>query len=105
MAASRAVGLPLPAQLVGRTLELVSLFALYGTIAHGVQRFRTFQLVAGVLAATCLFIALVCFHQGLSDKQCVAGEESAGDITGNTAIAEAATSGKRAAEALIGKLL
>jgi sarcosine oxidase subunit alpha len=29
----------------------------------------------------------------------------AGDITGNTAIAEAATSGKRAAEALIGKLL
>jgi O-Antigen ligase len=25
---------------------------------------------------------LICFHQGLSDKQCVAGEESAGDITG-----------------------
>ena len=34
------------------------LFALYGTIAHGVQRFRTFQLVAGVLVATCLFITL-----------------------------------------------
>jgi hypothetical protein len=72
----------LPDQLIGRTLELVSLFALYGTIAHGVQRFRTFQLVAGVLAATCLFIALICFHQGVSEKQCVGGEESAGDITG-----------------------
>ena len=72
----------LPDQLMGRTLELVSLFALYGTIAHAVQRFRTFQLVAGVLTATCLFIALICFHQGMSEKQCVGGEESAGDITG-----------------------
>jgi len=72
----------LPDQLMGRTLELVSLFALYGTIAHAVQRFRTFQLLAGVLTATCLFISLVCFHQGVSEKQCVGGEESAGDITG-----------------------
>ena len=72
----------LPDLVVGRTLELVSLFALYGTISHAVQRFRTFQLVAGVLAGTVMFITLVCFHQGLSDKQCVAGEESAGDIMG-----------------------
>lgn len=72
----------LPDQLINRTLELVSIFALYGTIAHAVQRFRTFQLVAGIMAATCMFITLICFHQGLSDKQCVAGEESAGDITG-----------------------
>jgi hypothetical protein len=72
----------LPDQLVNRTLELVSLFALYGTIAHAVQRFRTFQLVAGVVAATTLFIALVCFHQGLADLQCVAGEESNADIIG-----------------------
>jgi len=72
----------LPDQLVTRTTELVSLFALYGTIAHGVQRFRTFQLVAGVLTATTLFVALVCFHQGIADLQCVAGEESAADIIG-----------------------
>src|SRR5215475_13606848 len=72
----------LPDQLVTRTLELISIFALYGTTAHAIQRFRTFQLVAGVMAATCLFITLVCFHQGLSEKQCVAGEESAADITG-----------------------
>lgn len=72
----------LPDQLITRTLELTSLFALYGTLAHAVQRFRTFQLVAGVLTATTMFIALVCFHQGLADKQCVGGEEHAGDITG-----------------------
>jgi O-antigen ligase/polysaccharide polymerase Wzy-like membrane protein len=72
----------LPDQLITRVLELSSLFALYGTIAHGVQRFRTFQLVAGVVAATTLFITLVCFHQGLAEKQCIGGEESAGDISG-----------------------
>jgi hypothetical protein len=72
----------LPDQLITRVLELTSLFALYGTIAHGVQRFRTFQLVAGVVAGTTLFIALVCFHQGLAEKQCIGGEESAGDISG-----------------------
>lgn len=72
----------LPDQLITRTLELTVLLALYGTIAHGIQRFRTFQLVAGMVAATTLFVALVCFHQGLAEKQCIGGEESAGDISG-----------------------
>jgi hypothetical protein len=72
----------LPDQLITRVLELTSLFALYGTVAHSVQRFRTFQLVVGVVTATTLFIALVCFHQGLAEKQCIGGEESAGDISG-----------------------
>jgi hypothetical protein len=72
----------LPDLLMNRVLELVPLFALYGTIAHAVQRFRTFQLVAGVLTAATLFVALVCFHQGVAEKQCVGGEESAGDIAG-----------------------
>ena len=71
-----------PDQLLGRGLEMAVLFALYGTIAHGVQRFRTFQAVAGVLATTCLFITAVCFHQGLSGRQCVGGEESEGAIEG-----------------------
>src|SRR5690606_9665594 len=52
------------------------------TIAHGVQRFRTFQVIAGVLAGTCLFIALVCFHQGLTPKQCVGGQERTGHLNG-----------------------
>jgi hypothetical protein len=72
-----------PDRLQQRMLELISLFALYGTIAHGVQRFRTFQLIAGVLVATSMFIAVVCMHQGLSPLQCVAGQESGeGDIDG-----------------------
>jgi hypothetical protein len=71
-----------PAQVMPRILELTSSFALYGTIAHGVQRLRTFQFLAGVIAATCMFIALVCFHQGLSQKQCVGGQEAEGEIYG-----------------------
>ncbi|MGE5183438.1 MAG: O-antigen ligase family protein [Acidobacteriota bacterium] len=69
-------------QLLPRMLEMAILFAIFGTIAHGVQRFRTFQLVAGTLAATCLFIAAVCFHQGLSPRQCIGGEEQEGAIEG-----------------------
>jgi hypothetical protein len=69
-------------QLVGRLVEMAILFALYGVIAHGVQRFRTFQFVAGTLAATCLFITAVCFHQGLAPRQCIGGEEQEGAITG-----------------------
>jgi O-antigen ligase len=71
-----------PQTLPHMGIELAILFALYGTIAHGIQRFRTFQAIVGVTAATCLFIAAVCFHQGMSEKQCVGGEESVGDITG-----------------------
>jgi O-antigen ligase/polysaccharide polymerase Wzy-like membrane protein len=73
-----------PAQLMARLVDMAILFSLYGTIAHGIQRFRTFQIVAGVVTATCMFVTLVCFHQGLSPLQCVGGEESGGegDISG-----------------------
>lgn len=72
-----------PDKLQSRMMELINLFALYGTIAHGVQRFRTFQLIAGVMAGVCTFIMLVCLHQGLSPLQCVGGQQSSeGDING-----------------------
>jgi len=71
-----------PAALLGRTVELAILFCLYGTIAHGIQRFRTFQAIAGVLCATCVFISFICAHQGLSAKQCIGGEEAEGAIEG-----------------------
>jgi len=71
-----------PERLIGKVIELGILFALYGTIAHGVQRFRTFQVLAAVLAGTCMFIALVCFHQGVTPTQCVAGQERAGELSG-----------------------
>jgi len=77
-----STGINMPAELMGRAVEIAILFALYGTIAHGVQRFRTLQWVIGVLAATCLFISFVCTHQGLSPRQCIGGEESEGAING-----------------------
>jgi hypothetical protein len=71
-----------PEQLVSRVLELVVLFVLYGTIAHGIQRWRTFQTIIGVLCTTCMFVTFVCMHQGLSPRQCIGGEESEGAIEG-----------------------
>ena len=71
-----------PAELLARTVELAILFCLYGTLAHGIQRFRTFQTIAGVLCATCVFISFICAHQGLSAKQCIGGEEAEGAIEG-----------------------
>lgn len=71
-----------PERLIERGIELGVLFALYGTIAHGVQKSRTFQIIAGTVVSTCMFITLVCFHQGLAEKQCVGGEEAEGAIYG-----------------------
>jgi len=71
-----------PAALVPITIELATLFVLYGTIAHGVQRLRTLQLIVGVVAVTCLFIALVCFQQGLSAHQCIGGRGDGADVLG-----------------------
>lgn len=79
------VAIVIPDQLIAKTIEMAILFALYGTIAHGVQRFRTLQAVAGTMVVTCLFITFVCFHQGLSPKQCVGGEQmggSSGELDG-----------------------
>jgi len=64
-----------PETLLGRGVELAILFALYAVIAHGVQKFRTFQIIAGTLVTACLMITVVCFHQGLAEKQCIAGQE------------------------------
>ncbi len=77
-----STALNVPEQLPRLGAEMAILFVLYGTIAHGVQRFRTFQFVVGVLAATCVFIAFVCFHQGLSAKQCVGGQAVEGGVDG-----------------------
>jgi len=72
-----------PEQAIPRAIELLIRLAIYGTIAHGIQRFRTFQLTAGVLAATCLFITAILVQQGLAPRQCVGGEEAEGAIEGH----------------------
>ena len=77
-----SIAVIVPDKLIREVLEVSILFALYGTIAHGIQKFRTFQIVAGVMALTCGFVALVCFHQGLADKQCVGGIEQDNELTG-----------------------
>jgi len=71
-----------PDTLVAWILFLIILFALYGTVAHGIQRFRSFQLVVGVLALTTVFLAGICAHQGLSPLQCIGGIEIDGAIDG-----------------------
>ncbi|MBX3155764.1 MAG: O-antigen ligase family protein [Deltaproteobacteria bacterium] len=71
-----------PDLMIGKTIEMVILFALYGTIAHGIQKWRTFQVYAAVLMSVMMFIALVCFHQGRSEKQCVGGQELDGEVAG-----------------------
>ncbi len=58
--------------LVQHLIEVGIIFTLYGTIAHGVQGFRAFHVVAGAVLATCLALSFVCFHQGFQDRSCVA---------------------------------
>lgn len=65
-------------------LDLLVLFAFWGVLAHGVQRLRSFQFIAGVTAATCMFIAAVCMHQGFSSTECVGGEEVVGAVEGSS---------------------
>jgi hypothetical protein len=71
-----------PERLPALAAELAVLFVLYGTLAHGIQRFRTLQFAAGVLAVTTMFVAIVCFHQGVSPKQCVGGQAVFGGVEG-----------------------
>jgi hypothetical protein len=71
-----------PEQIIERGVELAIMLALYGTIAHGIQTFRSFQTVAGVLVSACLFITVVCFQQGFAEKQCVAALEETDGLVG-----------------------
>jgi hypothetical protein len=64
-------GVKIPDKFMPVAIGIVIPFVLYATIAHGVQRFRSYQLVAGVLMASCLFLAFVCFHQGFQQTYCV----------------------------------
>jgi len=61
-----------PDYLITSLIELGILFILYATIAHGVQRLRTLEVIAGVVMLTCVFLAVVCLHQGMQPRSCVA---------------------------------
>jgi hypothetical protein len=62
----------IPDQFLGHVVELGVLLTLYVTIAHGIQRFRSLELVAAVMMGTCLFLTAVCWHQGQQPRACVA---------------------------------
>lgn len=47
------------------------LFILFSTIAHGVQTIRAFRMVAATVMVVCLFLTVVCIHQGLQDRSCI----------------------------------
>jgi hypothetical protein len=57
-------------------IEVAILATLYVTISQGIQRFRTLQVVAGTMMATCLFLSFVCWHQGMQPRGCVAVDEA-----------------------------
>ncbi len=61
-----------PDGLIANTIALAIIFTIYGTIAHGVQRFRILQIVAAAVMGVCLFLAFVCLHQSFQGRQCVA---------------------------------
>lgn len=61
-----------PATLVARTIDTAILAVVFIVLAQSVQRLRTLQLVAAALIVTATFLSFVCFHQGISDNQCVA---------------------------------
>ncbi len=52
------------------TLLLIS-FALFAVIAHAMQTFRSFSLVASVVVGLCLILAAIGVHQSQSPRQCI----------------------------------
>ena len=64
------------AELMTHTIELAILFVIYATLAHGVQGWRAFHVVAGTVMGTCLFLSAVCAHQGLQPRGCVAVDDT-----------------------------
>lgn len=79
-----SVALNTPNNFNRLALELLVLFAFWGVLAHGVQRLRTFHVVAGATVVTSMFVAIVCMHQGLSSTECIAGDDSGGAIDGHS---------------------
>lgn len=59
------------AQLVPNVIEVGILFVLFSTISHGVQRFRTFRILTATVMVVCVFLTVVCIHQGLQDRSCI----------------------------------
>ncbi|MSP61030.1 MAG: O-antigen ligase domain-containing protein [Myxococcales bacterium] len=68
--------------LVPQAIDLAISISLYLLIAHAVQTFRAFQVVAGMLLALTLYLSFVGVHQGLAPFGCISVTYGGGDVTG-----------------------
>jgi hypothetical protein len=59
-----------PALILAEALPIAVAITLYVIIGHGVQTFRAFQWVAGLLLVIVLFLAVTGIHQGAADYGC-----------------------------------
>jgi O-antigen ligase len=75
-----------PGSAVREISELAICVALYGSIAHGVQTFRSLHAVAGVVLVMVLLVCGVGVHQAFAPTGCVMLDgSSTGHVTGGTA--------------------
>ncbi len=79
-------GITPSSSFIPRIIEVFILLVFFGTLALSVQRFRTFQTLAGTLLAVSVFLSFVCVHQSLQPKRCLVlfggagGEGTASDV-------------------------
>jgi O-antigen ligase/polysaccharide polymerase Wzy-like membrane protein len=59
-----------PDQFTMRAQALLVPIAIYAAVAHGIQSFRSLQVMGAVLLAICLGLAALGVHQGLSSYGC-----------------------------------
>ncbi|NUP11625.1 MAG: O-antigen ligase domain-containing protein [Polyangiaceae bacterium] len=60
--------------LPGVLVEIAILFVIFFLISTGIQSFRSFEFVATSLLGVTMFVAFVCFHQGISPLGCAVQE-------------------------------
>lgn len=83
-------GITPSSSFVARAIEVIIMVVFFGTLSLSVQRFRTFQTLAGTLLGITLFLSFVCVHQGMQPKKCLVlfggagGEGTASDVPCDT---------------------
>lgn len=66
-------------------IELAVSVTLFFVVAHGVQTFRSFQVVAASILTVCLFVAFVGVHQHFQPRQCIDASGGLANISAENA--------------------
>ncbi len=61
-----------PGETVAASVELLVVATLYFLVAHGLQTFKSFQVVALTVLLCAVYICVVCLHQAQQPLQCIA---------------------------------